>query len=64
MTGAEREQFKFEIEERAAIREFDGGETRQQAERNARIEVVEEWVRRRGRKKPAGTSQFGGIAPN
>lgn len=39
----EWEQIAFDIEERAAIREFDGGETREDAERNARREVMERW---------------------
>lgn len=43
MTDAEKTQFQHEINERAAIREFDGGEDRATAERNARIEVVNEW---------------------
>lgn len=34
-------QFEFEVEERAAIREFDGGQSREDAERDARKEVTE-----------------------
>ena len=51
MTEAERKQFNFEIAERAAIREFDGGESRQEADRNARSEVVTDWQNRKRSKK-------------
>ncbi len=36
-------QLKFEIEERAAIIEFDGGIPRREAERMAREEVTARW---------------------
>lgn len=40
-----RAQFEFEIAERAAIREYDGGEDRQRAERLARAEVIRKWTK-------------------
>lgn len=36
----------FEIEERAAIREYDGRESRADAERNAKQEVMIKWQTR------------------
>ena len=51
MTDAEREQMQFEIEERAAIRHFDGGEPLRDAERNARIEVVTIWQKEKAKER-------------
>lgn len=61
MTEAERKQFNFEIAERAAIREFDGGESRQEADRNARIEVVTDWQNRKRRTKDEETRKVASI---
>lgn len=38
-----------DFEERAAIREYDGRQTRAEAEREARNDVAREWARRRTR---------------
>ncbi|HNU06129.1 MAG TPA: hypothetical protein PKO33_00085 [Pyrinomonadaceae bacterium] len=46
MTEREKTQFRFEIEERAAIIEFDGGLTRKDAEHLARLEVTGQWQAR------------------
>ena len=37
-------QYDFEIEERAAITEFDGDIPREQAEREARLDVLNVWM--------------------
>lgn len=42
---------EYEIEERAAIKEFDGNIPRKQAEREARLEVAQRLVAEREREK-------------
>lgn len=44
LNDEDRERLLFEIEERAAIKEFDGGLDRETAEREARRETVQKWV--------------------
>ena len=41
------EAFKEMFEERAAIREFDGQQTREEAEKNAEADCRKEWAKRK-----------------